>query len=184
MSFFLSTIIFIVGSCNNVAVSASSASDTVKAAQQPVDTTLPVVEDSSEFIQSRDAFVTMYITIADTGFVYYPLDAKMYSLCNKLKIPIDTMNRHFDASKNEIVNADDDDDEMYRDEYFPRRFPSVGLSLEHLTTYTENTTKNTIALVAAICESKQTADSVLKVVRPASPRSFVLKGRVYVGCMH
>ncbi len=126
----------------------------------------------------------LYITIADTGLSYYKLRAVMAKLNTNSHIRIDTMNRYYNAAKNEIVLRDDDEDEMYRGTYAPRRFPSESLSLEYAATYTRATAQKNIALVAGIYETKQSADSMLKVIKPFAGKAFVLKGEVYVGCMH
>lgn len=141
-------------------------------------------------VTATDSFVTgdgeysiYYVTIADTSSNYHLLDGKMYELSKTMNKKIDTMNRHYDAKKNDIVLADDDEDEMYRGEYFPRRYPSEDLSLEYLEVYTEYPT-NAIALVAGIYEEQKAADSTLTLLKPHATKAFVLKSRVYVGCMH
>jgi hypothetical protein len=130
-----------------------------------------------------DENAIFYLVIADTGKSYSLLDAKMYELSRVLKWPVDTMNRHYDLDKGQIVLADDDEDDMYRGEYFPRRSPSTTLSLEYYTVYGKATPDN-IALVAGIFEQKTSADSMKKILKPYAMNAFVLRSEVYTGCMH
>jgi hypothetical protein len=175
---------FCATSCRSGSDNASQA-DTTKSNQlttaSSVIATDTVVEGG---VQDTGDYAVCYVTVADTGRNYYKLHMLMTMLHDKLNVPIDTMNRHYDAKKDNIVVADNDEDEMYRGEYFPRRFPSAYLSLEYYTTYADESSKKNIALVAGIYDAKSSADSALAAIRAVAPRSFVVKGRVFVGCMH
>lgn len=140
------------------------------------------ITDTSE---NGEDYAKYYILVLDTGAQYYPLMREMYSIASQMHCPIDTMNRHYDRTKDDIVVADDDEDEMYRGEYYPRRETgSFLLSLEYNATYIRDTKDKTIALVAGICETTKEADSLLHVFKPFAPRAFVETGYVYAGCMH
>ncbi len=132
---------------------------------------------------SRD-YQTVYLAISDTGGNYYQLQTLMYQLHAATPLAIDTLNRYYNPTKKEIVVAENDKDEMYRGEYFPRRFPGNELSIEHMNTYNQNSNNSTFALVAAICETKASADSVLKIIAPSAKKAFVIKGEIYAGCIH
>jgi hypothetical protein len=108
----------------------------------------------------------------------------MIDLKTKSKIPIDTMGRIYNKKKNLIALPDNDKDEIYAGEYFPRRFPSENLSLEYLNFYQKQAGEKTIALVTGIYETEKSADSVLTVLRKIEPRVFKIKADIYVGCMH
>jgi hypothetical protein len=164
-------------SCNGTGEKPHS--DSTAAVQQ-------VVKDSVENPngdQSND-YEIMYIVVADTGSDYYALSSKMHTLSNTRHWPIDTMDRYYNKQKDKIVLSDTNEDEMYRGEYFPRRFTSENLSLEYYTEYSDKTADKNIALVAGIYEAQQQADSFLAVLKRLSPRSFVQKANVFVGCMH
>jgi len=60
-------------------------------------------------------FETMYVVIVDTGLDYFPLQRAMYSLSEKVHIPVDTMNRYYDKEKDRIVLNENDEDDMYGD---------------------------------------------------------------------
>lgn len=129
-------------------------------------------------------YATYFIIIADTSLDYSALHKKMFDLNRDFHIPIDTMGRFYNESKNLIVLPEDDEDELYAGEYFPRRFPSENLSLEYLDVYQEQTGEKTIALVTGIYENEKTADSTLNIVRKAENKAFKIKSNIYVGCMH
>lgn len=166
--------------CNNPAPNNNASYDTLATVvPTAADTLMPDAYD-----EDMNDYATVYVVVADTGQDYYPLQRAMYRLSSQLSIPIDTMNRYYNAQKNEIVLADDDEDEMYRGEYFPRRFASAVLSLEYYRIYNDTTTDKNIALVAGTYESAKSADSALALLRPLAPHSFGKVARIYVGCMH
>ena len=133
---------------------------------------------------SENETATYFVVVADTGMDYYMLQKKMFALNNSLKYPIDTMGRYFNPNKNLIVLPDNDEDEMYRGDYFPRRFPSENLSLEYLNFYDQHSKDKTIALVTGIYEHESSADSALRNVKIAGNKAFKIKSEVFVGCMH
>ena len=126
----------------------------------------------------------LYFTIADTGKSYYTLRNEMYVLHTSLGWVIDTMGRYYNAKKDLIAVPDNDEDEMYRGEYYPRRYPGENLSLEYYRTYIPASTEKNIALVAGIFESQKSADSLLTILKPHAPHAFVIKANVFEGCMH
>ena len=130
------------------------------------------------------AFETYFIVIADTSPDYYSLQAKMFMLNKKLGIPIDTMGRYYNASKDLIALPDDDEDEIFAGDYAPRRFPSVNLSLEYLGFYTDHLMQKTIALVTGIYETEKSADSAVSVLKQYEKNSFKEKSLIYTGCIH
>ena len=129
-------------------------------------------------------YATYYVIVADTSLDYNFLHAKMFSLNKELNIPIDTMGRYFNKDKNRIVLPDNDKDEMYAGEYYPRRYPSKNLSLENLRFYSKKAGENTFALVAGIYETQKSADSALTVLSTKVKKSFKIKATIFIGCMH
>jgi hypothetical protein len=139
--------------------------------------------DSAE--QSEGDYATYYVTIVDTGKDYYQLDREMYKLSATTHFVVDTMDRHYDAAKKDIILPENYDDEMYRGEYYPRRDEDTGfLSLEHTSQYHPNAGNKSVALVARISTKKTSADSLLAVIRPYAPHGYVVKAKLYTGCMH
>ncbi len=148
------------------------------APQQP-DTSLANTTDID-----TSEYATVYLVVADTGQDYYSLRDKMRAIATAHKWTIDTMGRYYNKIKKEIVLPDDDEDEMYRGEYFPRRTTSNTLSLEYYVSYNDRSTAKNIALVTAICEDAQQADSLLTLVKQDAPQAFIHKTSLYMGCMH
>lgn len=110
----------------------------------------------------------------------------MFDLAGKCKIGIDTLGRRYDTTKDLICLPEDDEDEINAGEYFPRRYPSTVLSLEYLEFYDESKKGDdkTIALVAAIEENQQSAEKLLAAIREHMKSAYILKSRIYMGCMH
>ncbi len=127
---------------------------------------------------------TYFVVVADTGLDYPMLHKKMIDLNTNFNIPIDTMGRHYNTTKNLIALPEDDADELYAGDYFPRRFPSANLSLEYLNVYKSEAGEKTIALVTGIYESVRSADSALVILQKTEKKAFKLKADLYIGCMH
>jgi hypothetical protein len=138
-----------------------------------------VVEDTTDYDNA-----TYFIVVADTSLDYSTLHKKIFDLNSKLKIPIDTMGRFYNKTKNLIALPDNDEDEIYAGDYFPRRFPSDNLSLEYLNFYQRQAGEKTIALVTGIYETEKSADSALTILHKTEKKVFKIKADIYVGCMH
>ena len=101
----------------------SAKIDTTTRLQTDVGSYDSVAENAADYNTA-----TYFVVVADTSFDYSTLHKKMFELNSKLKIPIDTMGRFYNKSKNLIALPDNDKDEIYAGDYFPRRFPSDNLS--------------------------------------------------------
>lgn len=167
-------------SCNNSRQETKKTTDTI-AVNKPV-----AAVDSSAIIDVNDTSdnATLYLTVADTGQDYFALRTTMFEINKRTRLKIDTMNRYYNTRKKEIVLSDTDEDEIYRGEYFPRRFPGENLSLEYYSVFDKHSTKKNIALVAGIYETQKSADSMLSKISQLAPHGFTLKAVVYTGCMH
>jgi hypothetical protein len=138
-----------------------------------------VADDTTDY-----DYATYFIVVADTSTDYYFLHKKMFNLSRHLNIPIDTIGRFYNTIKNLIALPDNDEDEIYAGDYFPRRFPSDNLSLEYLNFYQKQASEKTIALVTGIYETEKSADSALTVLHKTEKKVFKIKADIYVGCMH
>lgn len=143
------------------------------------DTSLPEVADTTNQDMAK-----YFLVIVDTGSNYNSLRNQMLGLAYNVKVPIDTLGRTFDKVKNRITLPEDDEDEMYAGDYFPRRIPSRSLSLEYFDVYQKNADPQTIAMVAGIYEQAASADSALALLKQAAPKAFRLDANFYIGCMH
>jgi len=135
---------------------------------------------------SDEQYMNAYIVIADTSQNYVELRKKMFDINEKLKTEIDTMGRGFNREKNLICLPENDEDEIYAGDYFPRRYPSETLSLEYLVYYTngKKPTEGTIALVTIITDNKEKADKKLVEIKKYSDKAFIVNSQIYMGCMH
>lgn len=133
-----------------------------------------------------DEMQDVWVLIGDTSQNYYALDAEMYLWAGQLKWGIDTMERYYNKKNKALVVSEKSEDEIYRGEYFPRRFGTETLSIEYLSTYSKSTTANTFALVLGIYDSEDEAIKALNKSIKVSQRSyvFVLPTQLYMGCMH
>lgn len=143
-----------------------------------------LTDDYDEMDTANDDYATYFVVVADTSKDYFVLQKEMYRLNQLLDIPIDTMGRYFNKSKNLIALPDDDEDEIYAGDYFPRRFPSENMSLEYLDFYKKESGENTIALVTGIYENEASADSSVNLISEVAKKTFKIKAYIYVGCMH
>ncbi|MBK6338753.1 MAG: hypothetical protein IPF63_03905 [Bacteroidetes bacterium] len=157
----------------------SNKVETTTNLQSVVSTDNNQLEDTTDYNNA-----TYFVVVADTSLDYSTLHKKMFDLNSKLKIPIDTMGRFYNKTKNLIALPDNDEDEIYAGDYFPRRFPSHNLSLEYLNFYQRQAGEKTIALVTGIYETEKSADSALTVLHKTEKKVFKIKADIYVGCMH
>jgi hypothetical protein len=129
-------------------------------------------------------YATYFVVVADTSRSYSALHGQMLRLSRQYALRIDTLGRYFDTRKNQIVLPENDEDEMYAGDYYPRRQPSHSLSLEYLIEYKDQAGAKTMALVTGIYEREASADSALAVLGKADNKVFKLKSSMYVGCIH
>jgi hypothetical protein len=108
----------------------------------------------------------------------------MYDIAALNKLVVDTMGRYYNMEKNLICLPDDSEDEIYAGSYFPRRFPSTHLSIEYLTVYKNNALEKTLALIGGIYETMGQAQSMAAKLKKNSPKVFVVRANIFIGCMH
>ncbi|MFN4247804.1 MAG: hypothetical protein ACK4EY_08765 [Flavipsychrobacter sp.] len=170
-------------SCGNSTKNNNSAKNT--AVTVPTTDTL-AVKDSvyNDPNTTSDDYANYYLVVADTGTDYYTMDAAMYRLAKQSHMDIDTLNRYYNAKKKKIVLREDDADEAYAGEYISVRFPNTNFSIEYLDSYTIQARKGTMCILAGIYETQQAADSVLRIIKPNSPKAFTMKSKIYIGCIH
>jgi hypothetical protein len=153
------------------------------ALEKPVAAPTETDAPSSAAADSAGEYQTLYVVVADTGRQYAPLRRQMLRLQAATGQRIDTMGRFYDPQRDLIRLPDNDEDEVYAGEYYPRRMPDATLSLEYADLYTHARPKS-LALVTGIYEEPARADSLLAVVRRTVPTAFRLKSSLYMGCLH
>ncbi len=169
----------------NIVETQEIVSDSILKKQDSLEELKFTVEETptdslSEFSETE----TYYVIVVDTSLNYALLHKKMFEVQHAFKIAIDTMGRYYNPSKDLIALPEDDEDELYAGDYFPRRFPSETLSLEYLSLYKNNSNEKTIGVVSGIFEQETKADSSLKKIQKVFPKTFKLKTEMFVGCLH
>lgn len=165
--------------CNNNSSQNAAVIDSTTGSVTVLDTIVFPAEELNEDM------AIFYVVIADTGRDYYALDKKMYTIASIINSKVDTMNRYYNAEKNRIVLPDDDEDEIYAGEYFPRRFTSDALSIEYMDQYdTSEDAGNIMALVTGVYDTLASADSLSDKLGKAGLKCRVVKAEMFIGCMH
>ncbi len=143
------------------------------------------VPEPAETLQTEDSDSEyFYIVTADTHQNYFFLDRKMLEMAGRLNLPIDTMGRYYNPEKNKIILPETDEDDVWAGDYYPRRFPSDFLSLEHLSYYQLSANPKTIALIAGIFETEQRADSAVSFLKKQGESAFSFRAKLFTGCLH
>lgn len=149
-------------------------------------TTSPLVEIEEDSI---NWFADYYLVIADKSSNYNDLHKKMFALHNDYQLEIDTLGRYYNSKRNEIIVPEDDEDEIYQGQYYPRRYESESVSIEYEYIYLNDQLEpkkypTTMLLVAGMYADKEKADRLQNILQKNFPETFVLKSKVYQGCMH
>lgn len=146
------------------------------------DTTL--TEDKVEFVEDFSEYEDFYIVITDTSKNYPALRSKMFEINQLSGIEIDTLGRFYDPIKKKICfqETEEEIDNPYIGDYFPRRFPNESLSIEHYDFYNEKADSTTLSIVIAIYEDAFKADSLEYELKKKKIPSFIIKSAIYTGC--
>ena len=182
------TFLFVLASCDSTQTQESVLVASVQPypvgvarADAPISTDSSMSDMENSYVEET---ATYYVVIADTSGSYQKLYGQMLSLHGSSRIPIDTMGRSYDKSKNLIALPGDDEDDVFAGDYYPRRFPSAALSLEYLGLYQEKAAERAMALVAGIYEQQSDADRAVSAIRQLNKKAFVVKSDMYIGCIH
>lgn len=134
------------------------------------------------FLHGKTQTVQSYIVISDTSYSFYELEKKLtkYSLDYNLKI--DMQDKTYDLHKKQICLPENHEDELYAGTYYPRRYSSEYLSIEYIQYYQEDLKKDLMGIIFLITEDKKEAQRKLKNLDINS--AYILKAKIYVGCMH
>lgn len=132
----------------------------------------------------NENYMNIYVVVADTSQVYQDLKIKMIDLREKLNIEIDTMGLGYDLKKDLICLPENDQDEMYAGDYFPRRFPSKTISIEYLSLYNRESGEKSIGIIVGIFDNKNKAENSLKKLKDFTNGAYIIKANIYRGCLH
>lgn len=138
-----------------------------------------------------DEYADYYLVVVNSSRNYKALHRDMLRISHRFHISIDTLGRYYNPHTHAIVVPEDDEDEIYRGSYYPRRFESLSLSIENAGYYdaakkfkepTQYPAQ--MILVAGMYAQRERADSLRNVLVEAYPQTFVQKSKIYTGCMH
>lgn len=125
-----------------------------------------------------------YIVVADTSLDYYYLMNEAINYSKNTDEKLDSMGRYFDSKMQKIVLPMDSEDEIYRGEYYPRRYVEEYFSVEYMSTYYNQSNPKLMATVAGIYDSAKEAQNRLNKIKSQFPKAFYFKSLIYIGCMH
>jgi hypothetical protein len=152
--------------------------------------TITLVVDSSAAkpISSEENFGSFeddfFLVIADTSHDYNKILEEAKKLSVDFSLDIDNLGRIYDPAADSILIPFNPEDEQYSRAYFLRRFPSSALSIEYIDAYQVNSPQNTFALVAGIFKDEKSYNEIAPKLRNNYPNLYVLKTRIYLGCLH
>lgn len=151
---------------------------------------IPLVIDSSAampmlFEENFGDFEDDYfLVIADTSYDYYKILEESKKLSVDFSLDIDNLGRIYDPAADSILIPFNPEDVDYSRAYFLRRFPSSALSIEYLDAYQTNSPQNKFALVAGIYKEEDECNKIAREMMNSYPNLYVLKTRIYLGCLH
>lgn len=151
---------------------------------QKENTSTVIIETNDSIYGDTLNYAYYYLVIADSGKSYGVLEKQMHSIHQATKLEIDLMGRSYNAQKDLICLADDDPDEIYRGDYFPRRYPTASMSIEYFDFFSQKSSDKNMILLTGIFETKEEAEKQREHILSAAPRAFIVHTPVYVGCMH
>jgi len=180
MRYCLILLIFLLAACNDSQKQMARVDVVEKNSAVIVDSNDSLVDTSTV----NEDYTDYWIVIADSGLDYPQLLNRMVQLKNECNLPVDSMGRFYNKKKNLIALPDDDEDELYAGEYYPRRFESDYLSIEYLNFYQSSSSEKMMSIVAGIYEDKLKADSLYTALKPKCNTLMKFKTNLYTGCMH
>jgi hypothetical protein len=144
--------------------------------------------DSLAFEEEDGDYSLFHIISIAESYSYDSLHRLGESLSKKMDVKLETMGRVYDPEKGVVVSMDDED-EMYRGEYYPRRFSGDFLSIEMKYSFSDSSEKINandlkMVLIGGIFEKQQQADSVFRIIKASYPGARLFANELYIGCMH
>ena len=145
----------------------------------------PQIDNNTDnFYEPYWNYMHVYLVVLDMDSSYYPLQSLMYEISESAIIEIDTGTRCFDAARNLLCLPEDDDDDLYAGEYYPRRFVSSFLSIEYLDYYVEPAPSGVMFLLGGIYDSKASALKRVNYLKTFYADAHIIETALYQGCMH
>lgn len=142
---------------------------------------LQVVDSSADF---SSELKDLFILIIETSSNFQELGAFSDKLCSQYGLKYENLGRIYDSTKDSLIVPYNDEDQMYAGKYLMRRFPSNDVSIEYLSAYRTDITDASFALIAGIFEKENDAFLFANQIFVDCPHMYILKSRIYLGCMH
>lgn len=127
-----------------------------------------------------------YIVVSGEGYDYDSLVARAGEVAQWLQVPFDQQGRVYEPGKGIIVPYDAED-ELYRGDYYPRRFESSEVSIEmydYLALEEEAGDSSRMTVVAGMFATAEKAETVLRKLKPLMPEAKLIRRELFVGCLH
>jgi hypothetical protein len=187
-------LIFFAACRNQTATDQSQLQDSL-ATKDSADSTADVsvkadsfdLDDSAGDLDSANMvneYQTFYLVTIAEGNNYDTLLKVAHSAAKSLHLKVDLMNRSYNPEKGIVVN-DDDEDEIYRGEYYPRRSSGNFVSIEMKDAFIDNEKDHMrMLIISNIFENASQADSVLNIAKAEFPSARAVKAELFMGCMH
>jgi hypothetical protein len=181
-------LVFFAGCRNQASVDQGEVKDSiVSSASNQVNADSLDLDDSGgdqDSTQIANEFQTYYLVTIAEGNNYDSLLQIAQEAGQVLNLKVDLMNRIYKSGKG-IVLKEDDEDEIYRGEYYPRRSAGDFVSIEMKNAFIENENDPMRMLVISnIFEKISQADSVQKIAGIKFPFARTVKAELFTGCMH
>lgn len=146
----------------------------------------PMLEEAADTAEVFEEMQDYYIIVAGEGYDYDSLRNGASEIASLLRVNLDQKGRIYESGKGIIVPYDDED-EVYRGEYYPRRFEGEEVSIEMHDYYTLEgapTDTTRMLIVAGMFETPEKANAVLQKLKNYVPEAKLIKRELYIGCMH
>jgi hypothetical protein len=178
--------LLLLASCSQKPASIkSNKSDTATVTAMPVALDTPANNDTAEGVAESETAIYYIVEVA-SGYDFDSLKSISSNAATVLGARFDMLGRVYKPGKGIIV-PENDDDELYRGEYYPRRptedekFVSIEMSFGFSEHYSD--TLKMVAL-AGMYQLKIQADSVVSILKEKIPTTQTIRRQIYMGCMH
>jgi hypothetical protein len=184
-------LLFFVGCKNENSGNQSQAKDSVRIVSMDKSKTVSDTSmaddsegDSLDSTETDNEFQIFYLVTIAEGNNYDSLVKIAHAAAKKLNLKYDQLNRIYKPGKG-IILKEDDEDEIYRGAYFPRRLAGNFVSIEMKDAFIKSETQPMRMLVISnIFELASQADSVVKLVKNKFPSAQSVEAKLFTGCMH
>jgi hypothetical protein len=178
-------LLFLVSCSQKPASIKSNKRDSLVLASMPIVVDTTSKNDIVEGVPESET-ATYYIVEVAAGYDFDSLKNISLNAATILGARFDMLARIYKPGKGIIV-PENDEDEMYRGEYYPRRPTEdenfVSIEMSYVFSDQQADTLKMVAL-AGMYPLKSQADSVVSILKDKISTTQTVKREVYMGCMH